>query len=66
MRQCENEDFLCYVGWREPPLGTGESAYIVIPPKGERLTERQLQALLVPLQVSSFSEETIHFTVELG
>lgn len=48
----------------EKPLGTGESAVIVIPLEEDRLTEEQLDKLLKILRVTTFSEEVIDFRIQ--
>jgi len=52
------------MGWREKPLGTGEAAVIVIPLEEDELTDQQLGRLLKIFKVTTFSEETIDFTIQ--
>ncbi len=59
-----HKDFTCYMGWREKPLGTGEAAVIVIPLEEDELTDKQLGRLLKVLKVTTFSGETIDFTIQ--
>ncbi len=59
-----NKDFRCYMGWREKPLGTGEAAIIIIPLEESELTNEQLSKLLKLFRVTTFSEETIDFTIQ--
>ncbi len=59
-----NKDFRCYMGWREKPLGTGEATVIVIPLEEDELTDKQLGQLLKILGITTFSEETIDFTIQ--
>lgn len=58
-----HREYHCYLGWREKPLGTGEGAVLVIPLEDEELTEKQLKVLMDPLKVTTFSEETVDFTI---
>jgi len=62
--KCTHKDFVCYVGWREKPIGTGEAAVIVIPLGEDGLTDSQLAELMEPLKVTTFSQETIDFTIQ--
>ena len=64
MSKCIHKDLACYVGWRERPIGTGEAAVIVIPLGEDGLSDSQLAELMKPLKVTSFSQETIDFTVQ--
>jgi len=64
MSKCVHKDLVCYVGWRERPIGTGEAAVIVIPRGGDGLSDSQLAEIMKPLKVTSFSQETIDFTVQ--
>jgi len=64
MSKCIHKDLVCYVGWRERPIGTGEAAVIVIPLGEDGLSDSQLGELMKPLKVTSFSEETIDFTIQ--
>jgi hypothetical protein len=59
-----HKDFRCYMGWREKPLGTGEAAVIVIPLEEDELNDQQLGRLLKIFKVTTFSEETIDFTIQ--
>jgi len=59
-----HKDFRCYMGWREKPLGTGEAAVIVIPLEEDELTDKQLGQLLKIFKVTTFSEETVDFTIQ--
>ena len=59
-----HKDFRCYMGWREPPLGTGEASVVVVPLDDEELTDQQLTKLMEALKVSHFSEETIDFGIQ--
>lgn len=59
-----HRDFRCYMGWREKPLGTGEAAVIVIPLEEDELTDEQLGHLEGILRVTTFSEETVDFTIQ--
>lgn len=59
-----HKDFRCYMGWREPPLGTGEASVVVVPLDDEELTDQQLTKLMEALKVSHFSEETIDFRIQ--
>jgi len=59
-----HKDFRCYMGWREKPLGTGEAAVIVTPLEEDELTDKQLGQLLKIFEVTTFSEETIDFTIQ--
>jgi len=59
-----HKDLVCYVGWRERPIGTGEAAVIVIPLGEDGLSDSQLAELMKPLKVTSFSQETIDFTIQ--
>lgn len=59
-----NKDFRCYMGWREKPLGTGEATIIIIPLEESELTNEQLSKLLKLFRVTTFSEETIDFTIQ--
>ena len=59
-----HKDFRCYMGWREKPLGTGETAVIVIPLEEDELTDEQLGKLLKTLRVTTFSEEMIDFRIQ--
>jgi hypothetical protein len=52
------------MGWREKPLDTGEAAVIVIPLEEDELTDKQLGQLLKVFRVTTFSEETIDFTIQ--
>jgi len=52
------------MGWREKPLGTGEATVIVIPLEEDELTDKQLGQLLKILGITTFSEETIDFTIQ--
>jgi len=52
------------MGWREKPIGTGEAAVIVIPLREDKLTDNQLAELMKPLKVTTFSQETIDFTIQ--
>ena len=52
------------MGWREKPIGTGEAAVIVIPLGEDKLTDNQLAELMKPLKVTTFSQETIDFTIQ--
>jgi len=62
--KCIHKDFVCYMGWREKPIGTGEAAVIVIPLGEDKLTDNQLAELMKPLKVTTFSQETIDFTIQ--
>ena len=64
MSKCVHKDLVCYVGWRERPIGTGEAAVIVIPLEEDGLSDSQLAEIMKPLKVTSFSEETIDFTIQ--
>ena len=64
MSKCIHKDLVCYMGWRERPIGTGEAAVIVIPLGEDGLSDSQLAELMKPLKVTSFSEETIDFTIQ--
>ena len=64
MGKCIHKDFVCYMGWREKPIGTGEVAVIVIPLREDKLTDNQLAELMKPLKVTTFSQETIDFTIQ--
>ena len=59
-----HKDFRCYMGWREKPLGTWKAAVIVIPLEEDELTDQQLGRLLKIFKVTTFSEETIDFTIQ--
>jgi hypothetical protein len=59
-----HKNFRCYIGWREKPLGTGEAAVIVIPLEENELTDKQLGQLLKIFEVTTFSEETVDFTIQ--
>ena len=52
------------MGWREKPLGTGEATIIIIPLEESELTNEQLSKLLKLFRVTTFSEETIDFTIQ--
>jgi len=52
----------CYMGWREPPLGSGESAIIIC--AEDELSSEQLVELAKTLRISHFSEETLHYVIE--
>ena len=64
MGKCIHKDFVCYMEWREKPIGTGEAAVIVIPLREDKLTDNQLAELMKPLKVTTFSQETIDFTIQ--
>jgi len=61
----KQEDLRCYMGWREKPIGTGESAWIIaaLLRKDNELTDMEMGILMPILKVTTFSEETIDFTV---
>lgn len=61
----KQEDLRCYMGWREKPIGTGESAWIIVAlqRKENELTDMEMGMLMPILKVTTFSEETIDFTV---
>ena len=57
-------EVMCYMGWREHPKGTGEASVIVIPlDKSKENIEYALEKLLGILGITTFSEETIRFSV---
>jgi len=64
MSKCVHKDLVCYMGWRERPIGTGEATVIVIPLGEDGLSNSQLGELMKLLKVTSFSEETIDFTIQ--
>ena len=45
-------------------MGTGEAAVIVIPLEEDELVDKQLGQLLKIFEVTTFSEETIDFTIQ--
>jgi hypothetical protein len=59
-----HENFRCYMGWREKPLGTGEAPFIIVPLEEEELSDKQLGRLMKILKLTTFSEETIDFRVQ--
>gem|GEM_PF-2679391 len=64
MSKCIHKDLVCYVGWRERPIGTGEATVIVIPLGEDGLRDNQLTEIMKPLKVTSFSQETIDFRIQ--
>jgi hypothetical protein len=52
------------MGWREKPLGTGEAAFIIVPLEEKELSDDQLGWLENILHLTTFSEETIDFSIQ--